>query len=302
MKFSTNSIMTKILDGLFATYSERVPNVRKITYEMVKKGMVKDQNEIINDHVAFRTMGVENLGIASFEKIFLAHGYEKRDFFHFKVKKLDANWYSPPTPDLPRIFISELKVDLLSEKVKKIIRKYTDSVISDPVDHINLNNAEGVSSFFQNPLWELPSIEDYEALLAESEYAAWVIYNRYYLNHYTISVHDLPDAYCSLERFNEFLKSIGIVLNSSGGEIKTSKDKLLRQSSSVANKVVADFSGNKTREIAGSYIEFAERGVLKQFTHLPKSKITREQRREGFETGNADRIFESTFTSQLKKN
>lgn len=302
MKFSTNSIMTKILDGLFATYSERVPNVRKITSEMVKKGMVKDQNEIINDHVAFRTMGVENLGIASFEKIFLAHGYEKRDFFHFKVKKLDANWYSPPTPDLPRIFISELKVDLLSEKVKKIIRKYTDSVISDPVDHINLNNAEGVSSFFQNPLWELPSIEDYEALLAESEYAAWVIYNRYYLNHYTISVHDLPDAYCSLERFNEFLKSIGIVLNSSGGEIKTSKDKLLRQSSSVANKVVANFSGNKTREIAGSYIEFAERGVLQQFTYLPKSKITREQRREGFETGNADRIFESTFTSQLKKN
>jgi hypothetical protein len=294
--------MTKILDGLFATYSERVPNVRKITSEMVKKGMVKDQNEIINDHVAFRTMGVENLGISSFEKIFLAHGYEKRDFFHFKVKKLDANWYSPPAPDLPRIFISELKVDLLSEKVKKIIRKYTDSVISDPVDHINLNNAEGVSSFFQNPLWELPSIEDYEALLAESEYAAWVIYNRYYLNHYTISVHDLPDAYCSLERFNEFLKSIGIVLNSSGGEIKTSKDKLLRQSSSVANKVVANFSGNKTREIAGSYIEFAERGVLKQFTHLPKSKITREQRREGFETGNADRIFESTFTSQLKKN
>ena len=302
MKFSTNSIMTKILDGLFATYSERVPNVRKITSEMVKKGMVKDQNEIINDHVAFRTMGVENLGIASFEKIFLAHGYEKRNFFHFKVKKLDANWYSPPTPDLPRIFISELKVDLLSEKVKKIIRKYTDSVISDPVDHINLNNAEGVSSFFQNPLWELPSIEDYEALLAESEYAAWVIYNRYYLNHYTISVHDLPDAYCSLERFNEFLKSIGIVLNSSGGEIKTSKDKLLRQSSSVANKVVANFSGNKTREIAGSYIEFAERGVLQQFTYLPKSKITREQRREGFETGNADRIFESTFTSQLKKN
>ena len=301
MKFSTNSTMTKILDELFSTYSERVPNVRKITSEMVKNGMVKDQNEIINDHVAFRTMGVKNLGINSFEKIFLAHGYEKRDFFHFKVKKLDAYWYAPPTPDLPRIFISELKVDLLSKKVRKIIRKYTDSVISDPVDQINLNDAEAVSRFFQNTFWELPSIEDYELLLAESEYAAWVIYNRYYLNHYTISVHDLPDAYCSLERFNEFLKSIGIVLNSSGGEIKISKDKLLRQSSSVANKIIANFSGNETREIAGSYVEFAERGVLQQFTHLPKSEITREQRREGFETGNADRIFESTFTSQLKK-
>ena len=302
MKFSTNTTMTKILDALFATYSERVPDVKKITHEMVKMGMVKDQNEIINDHVAFRTMGVKNLGIASFEKIFLAHGYEKRDFFHFEVKKLDAHWYAPPTPDLPRIFISELKVDLLSKKVQKIIRKYTDSVSSDPVDHLDLNNAEAVSHFFQNPLWELPSIEDYEALLAESEYAAWVIYNRYYLNHYTISVHDLPETFCTLEPFNEFLKAIGIRLNTSGGEIKTSEDKLLRQSSSVANKVIAHFSGNNTREIAGSYVEFAERGVLPQFVHLPKSEIKREQRREGFETGNADRIFESTFTTQLKKN
>jgi len=294
--------MTKILDALFATYAERVPDVKKITHAMIDKGMVKNQNEIINDHVAFRTMGVKNLGIASFEKIFLAHGYEKRDFFHFNLKKLDAFWYAPPTPDLPRIFISELKVDLLSEKVQKIIKKYTNTVTSDPVDQLDLNDAKAVSSYFQKPLWSLPSIEDYEALLAESEYAAWVIYNRYYLNHYTISVHDLPDAYCALEPFNEFLKSIGIQLNTSGGEIKTSEDKLLRQSSSVANKVIAHFSGDQTKEIAGSYVEFAERGALPQFADIPGTKLKRNQRREGFETGNADRIFESTFTTQLKKN
>lgn len=124
MKFSTITTMTKILDALFATYAEMLPDVKKITHAMIDKGMVKNQNEIINDHVAFRTMGVKNLGIASFEKIFLAHGYEKRDFFHFNLKKLDAYWYAPPTPDLPRIFISELKVDLLSEKVQKIIKVY----------------------------------------------------------------------------------------------------------------------------------------------------------------------------------
>ena len=302
MKFSTNTTMTKILVALFATYAERVPDVKKITHAMIDKGMVKNQNEIINDHVAFRTMGVKNLGIASFEKIFLAHGYEKRDFFHFNLKKLDAFWYAPPTPDLPRIFISELKVDLLSEKVQKIIKKYTNTVTSDPVDQLDLNDAKAVSSYFQKPLWSLPSIEDYEALLAESEYAAWVIYNRCYLNHYTISVHDLPDAYCALEPFNEFLKSIGIQLNTSGGEIKTSEDKLLRQSSSVANKVIAHFSGDQTKEIAGSYVEFAERGALPQFADIPGTELKRNQRREGFETGNADRIFESTFTTQLKKN
>ena len=302
MKFTQNTPMTQILDALFEVYSNRVPDVKKITKAMIEKGLVDSQEAIINDHIAFRTMGVKNLGIASFEKIFLVHGYKKRDAFHFQAKKLDANWYSPPTPDLPRVFISELKVELLSPKTQQIIKKYTDGVTQDPVDGLDLNDPKSVSPFFHTPLWELPTMEDYEALLAESEFAAWVIYNRYYLNHYTISVHDLPEAYCTLEPFNAFLKSIGIKLNTSGREIKTSADGLLRQSSSVANQVKATFSGGKTKSIAGSYVEFAERSPLPDFAHLSKSALKPEHRRDGFEVSNADRIFESTFTTQINRN
>lgn len=301
MQFQSNTTMTQILDALFAIYAERVPDVRKITAAMVRKGMVASQSEIINDHIAFRTMGVPNLGIASFEKIFLAHGYQRMEFYHFKAKKLDAYWFAPPTSDLPRVFISELKVDQLSEQIQKIIRSYTDTVTTDPVDHLNVNDATAVATYFQTPLWELPSLEDYELLLAESEYAAWVIYNRYYLNHYTISVHDLPKPYNQLESFNSFLKEIGIQLNTSGGEIKTSGDQLLRQTSSVANTVRASFANQESKVIAGSYVEFAERSPLPEFADLPAAELRREHRREGFETANADRIFESTFTSQLKK-
>jgi len=299
MKFQSTTTMTQILDTLFNVYAARVPDVQKITKAMVTEGMVKSQNDIINDHIAFRTMGVPNLGIASFEKIFLAHEYQKRDYYHFAAKKLDAYWYAPPTPDLPRIFISELKVDLLSKSVQKCIRTYTDTVTKDPVDTLDLKDVEAVGNYFQTPLWELLSLEDYELLLAESEYAAWVIYNRYYLNHYTISVHDLPEPYHKLESFNDFLKGIGIKLNTSGGEIKTSGDLLLRQSSSVANTVLASFADQKTREIAGSYVEFAERSPLPKYAEWSKDKIKREHRIEGFETANADRIFESTFRSQL---
>ena len=70
MKFKRNTKMTKILDSLFEVYSERVPDVKKITNEMIRVGMVSSQTEIVNDHIAFRTMGVPNLGINSFEKIF----------------------------------------------------------------------------------------------------------------------------------------------------------------------------------------------------------------------------------------
>ena len=300
MKFSSDTVMTRILDELFNIYAKRVPDVKKITSAMIERGMVSSQNEIINDHIAFRTMGVPNLGISSFEKIFLANGYKRMDFYHFAIKKLDAYWYSPPTEDLPRIFISELKVEKLSPKVQNIIRFYTDSIVQDPVETLNLDDYKAVAKYFQTPLWDLPSLKDYEQLLSESEYAAWVIYNRYYLNHYTISVHDLPNPYNKLESFNEFLSDIGIKLNTSGGIIKTSKDKLLRQSSSVANTVKANFTNGNTKKIAGSYVEFAERSLLPKFRNLKSNKLKREHRREGFETSNADRIFESTFTSQIK--
>ncbi|MDA8947556.1 DUF1338 domain-containing protein [Flavobacteriaceae bacterium] len=301
MKFKHSTPITQILDALFEVYAERVPDVRKITQAMIAEGMVIDQTDIVNDHVAFRTLGVNNLGIASFEKIFLAHGYTKMDFYHFEAKKLDAYWYAPPTPELPRVFISELKVQSLSETAQQTIKKYTDSVISDPVDALNLNHVNQVASFFQTPLWALPTLKDYQILLDESEYAAWVIYNRYYLNHYTISVHDLPKEYNTLEPFNIFLKSIGIQLNDSGGEIKTSQDGLLRQTSSVANQVEATFSEGATKNIAGSYVEFAERSIMPEFQSLDPKNLKRKHRREGFETSNADKIFESTFTAQLKK-
>ena len=57
----------------------------------------------------------------------------------------------------------------------------------------------------------------------------------------------------------------------------------------------------KTAEIAGSYVEFAERLPLPHYAKLPKEKLTNSHRREGFETGNADKIFESTFSDQIHK-
>ena len=301
MLFSKNSELDTILNGLFKTYFERVPDVQKITNAMIKKGWVSSQEDIINDHVAFRTLGVPNLGIKSFEKIFLKHGYQKKEFYSFGTKKLNAYWYAPPKPNLPRIFISELRVNELSETAQQIIWKYTHSIIKDPLDNIDLNNASEVIEFFEKPLWELPTLKDFDTLLNESEYAAWVIYNRYYLNHYTISVHELPEGFDRLEKFNEFLIDLGIKLNDSGGIIKTSKDGLLLQSSSVAEMIKADFSDHKTKEIAGSYVEFAERKILPEFQNLNQDQIMAEHRRDGFETANADKIFESTFVKQTKK-
>ena len=301
--------MTKTLDdvlnGLMSRYASRVPDVSRVFEAMITEGIITDRDEIENDHIAFRTMGVQHLGIQSLEKIFLHFGYVRRDSYRFERKKLDAFWYSPPQPTYPRIFISELRVDDLSLAAQGLIRSYTSEVESDPVDQLNLDDSSAVDTFLHRPLWRTPTWDDYSSLLSESEYAAWVIYNRYYLNHFTVSVHNLPEGYNTVESFNDFLQRNGFRLNDSGGKAKTSGDGLLIQSSTVAAKISAEFAcedGNtEQHEIAGSYVEFAERRVLPEYEDLAPSDIKREHRRDGFEAANADKIFESTYTEQTDR-
>lgn len=290
-----------VMDDLMHRYTTRVPDVKKVTAAMVENELISSSRDIENDHIAFRTLGIPNLGIASFEKIFMACGYQKKDYFYFEGKKIDAYWYAPPAPNFPRIFLSELRVSDLSEESQQIIKKYTETIQQDPVDSLDLTDGTAISAFLHSPLWEIPTLEDYEILQKESEYAAWVIYNRYYLNHYTISVHNLLNGYDDIYKYVEFLESIGVKLNDSGGKVKVSPDGGLLQTSTVAQLIEAEFANEKKHIIAGSYVEFAERKVLPEFKHLPKEEITREHRRDGFETANADKIFESTFSSQTKK-
>lgn len=297
--------LDQTLHGLMTRYRQRVPAVSHITNALIQRGVIRSVDDISNDHVAFRTIGVNNLGIASLEKIFLAYGYERRDRYRFDAKKLNAYWYAPPQDHYPRIFISELCVDELSTESQEIIRSYTRTVKADPVEQISLDKWQQVDRFLHSSLWELLTWDHYQQLLEESEYAAWALYNRYYLNHFTISVHDLGEGYNTIEGFNKFLESIDVSLNDSGGKIKISADGLLKQSSTVAQVVSSEFRLGRDEiekhDISGSYVEFAERLPLPDHANLPADQLKRAHRRDGFEAGNADRIFESTYTSQTNR-
>lgn len=294
-------ILNTVLGGLMQRYQERVPDVQKIFEAMKSEGIISDTGEIENDHVAFRTLGVPHLGIASLEKIFLHYGYQKRDYYYFAEKKLNAYWYAPPEDHYPRIFISELRVQDLSPASQQIITSYTNQVQADPVDQLNLDDGQAVDTFLHSGLWRLPTWDNYTTLSKESEYAAWTIYNRYYLNHFTISVHNLKEGYNTISRFNDFLLRHGIKLNNAGGVIKESPDGGLLQSSTVAQVIEAPFADGDKHPISGSYVEFAERRLLPSFRHLPANEIKRQHRREGFEAANADKIFESTYSSQTRR-
>ncbi|KAM1170619.1 hypothetical protein ACFX13_021399 [Malus domestica] len=295
------SFFRAVLASMEAVYLSRNPTAKAIL-ELV--GSASDE-QIYYDHFAFRTFGVNGYGIDSMAKIFLDFGYTPREELRFPAKKLRALWFSPPSVPiphggsgvngpLPRVFISELLVDQMSPQTQDIIKKYTEISGSG-------NKHAALASALGSLTWEKPLHSEFQQLARESEYAAWTLVNGYALNHATISTHQLKSHLRDIKSLNQFIEKNGFKLNSEGGILKVSPDGLLQQSSTVADSIHFQFADGVTESVPCSYIEFAERLVLPQYSNLPLDEVKEHHRRDGFEVGNADKIFESTSKEQLTR-
>ncbi|KAE8729856.1 putative receptor-like protein kinase [Hibiscus syriacus] len=295
------SFLRDVLRSMETVYLNRNPTAKSIL-ELVHS---VDDEHICYDHLAFRTFGVNGYGINSLASFFLDYGYTQKEELRFPAKKLKALWFSPPNSSsqdggtgvngpLPRVFISELLVDQLSPKTQEIIRKYTEKYGSG-------NRYATLASALGSLTWEKPLYSEFQQLAGESEYAAWTLVNGYALNHVTISTHRLKSKLKNIRSLNLFIEKNGFNLNSEGGVLKVSPDGLLLQSSTVADSIPFSFSDGINESVPCSYIEFAERLVLPQYKSLPESEIKESHRRDGFEVGNADKIFESTSKEQLTR-
>lgn len=289
-----------ILSNMQKVYLSRNPTAEKIL-DLVRS---YDGDHICFDHFAFRTFGVDGYGINSLAEFFTDFGYVSREELRFPAKKLRALWFSPPANDgytrtgiygpLPRIFISELLVDELSAQSQEIICKYVKTSGRG-------NKYSVLASTYGELTWEKPIYSDFQVLSRESEYAAWTLVNGYALNHATVSTHRLESDIRSINNFNKFVEENGFKLNTEGGILKVSPDGLLQQSSTVADSALFTFADGITEAIPRSYIEFAERLPLPQFKDLQEQEVKEHHRRDGFEVGNADKIFESTSKDQLTR-
>ena len=260
---------TEIFDSLWKEYAERTPSAQKINELLIRKG-----NKICNDHVAFRTFDDPRVNIDVLAKPFLAAGYVACGDYTFVAKKLYAKHYEHATDkDLPRVFISQLKVAEFSTELQVEVKKMIDAI---PEKELNAGQL-----VFRGRLWEQPSFEVYEKLQAETEYAAWLYVNGFCSNHFTVDVNKL-DTFRSLQEVNEFLKENGFKMNTSGGEIKGTPAQFLEQSSVLADRIPVGFK-ETTEEITSCYYEFA-------FRHAMESG----ELFSGFVAGSADKIFEST--------
>lgn len=148
------------------------------------------------------------------------------------------------------------------------------------VEQVDVAATQAENFLYSGRHWEL-DYSTYEALLAESEYAAWVAAFGYRANHFTVSINHLP-GYNTILEVNETLKQGDFVLNSVGGEVKGSAEVLLEQSSTMADRITVDFK-DAQKAIPSCFYEFALR-----YPQADGELYT------GFVAASADKIFEST--------
>lgn len=258
------------IDTLFASlwqdYVEITPSADQV-HQLLSEG-----KSIINDHVAFRTFDIEKVNLDKLAAHFLALGYVEKGQYNFEQKKLNAKHFEHPDTEQPKVFISELKVSEFSEPAQKVIQRIVDVIPADLVTSRDF--------LCSGRNWDISS-QDYELLLAESEYAAWMAVWGFRANHFTVSLNHMPH-FQALADVNSKLKEAGFSLNTSGGEIKGGPDVHLAQSSIMADSIEVEFVDGK-RKIPSCFYEFAER-----FT-LPNGELY-----QGFVAASADKIFEST--------
>lgn len=259
--------LDQLLQRLWKEFTEINPQAATIHQLLEARG-----ETVINDHIAFRTFADPRIGIDVIARPFVNSGYTAQGQYHFEQKHLDARHYEHVDPNLPKVFISELRLQDFSPGLRSTISRLLDQVAPEVLSDPQLCAA--------GRPWTLSHAE-YAALAEESEYAGWLAAFGFCANHFTVFVNSLKSIQ-TLSELNDLIKAAGFPLNAEGGEIKGSPDVFLEQSSTLASQVNVRFSDG-VHCIPGCYYEFARR------YHLPDGKLF-----HGFVTTSADKIFHST--------
>ena len=258
-----------IFKRLWTDYIAQNPHSKKVYDFFVGEG-----EEVLNDHIAFRTFNDCRINIEVLAKVFITNGYEQKGTYNFENKHLFAKHYEHKTDlSAPRVFISELILEDFSKDIQTVIHNTIDNI---PLDKLNSDDI-----IYSGNMWGTPSYEVFKSLLKDSEYAAWVYVFGFCANHFTVNVNNLK-KYDSIEKVNTFLKNNGFLINDSEGEIKGTPQELLEQSSIKSGLIKVYFIEGKF-EIPSCYYEFAKRYPDEN------GKLY-----SGFIAKSADKIFEST--------
>ena len=174
--------LDSILNKLWIDYIIQNPSAGKIHNLFIKEG-----EDVVNDHIAFRTLDVPEINIDILAKLFISNGYVPGGEYFFKDKHLYAKHFeSERDENAPRIFISQLILPECSQFLQKTLTDALDK--SDK--SLYLSEALIFSGSIFNPL----SFVINDILRIESDYAEWFYDFGFRAYLFTVSINSLKNS------------------------------------------------------------------------------------------------------------
>lgn len=280
MKKTAKYITKKLLDKLWEQYIDRVSYAKKYVELVTKKG-----GNVVNDHIALRTFnthtGEQPEGIRAIKHILNCLEYKPAASYKFSKKRLNAIHFEHTDKKFPKIFVSQLEVELMPDWAQKIINKTvkdTPYILSDnSIELLQKVKEEGelpteaadllitnLVQYFRRP-WGIPQKEDVLKINDVSQYAAWVLLHGNSVNHFTafINYQDVTE-WPDLETTCKALEAAGVPMKE---HIEGEKGSKLRQSATEAVKEEVDVKGEYGIEKITwtyAYYELAQRGLIEE--------------------------------------
>ena len=281
--------------ALFADLLKRVPTAAAYVGEVAARG-----ERIVFDHGALRTIDGETgalpRGLTAFARILEPLGYAVGGTYPLpRLRMTGKAFVQQDFPEtIPQFFVSELHVAELDAKAQPAATRVF-ATSRDPLGPVEEEALAVLASDGAVPRalalaalpglvaafgcqHEVPTLADYETLLADSKEAAWIATEGNAFNHATTRVPDVDTLAAALKAAGKPMKA----------EVEVSANRRVRQTAFLADTVERRFLLPDGRSIArtvpGSFYEFITRDVDPATGSLDLT----------FDSGNATGIFAVT--------
>jgi len=286
---------------LFDGILQRVPTGKAYTLDVAERN-----GKVFLDHGALRTVrwfGIGALppGETALTRILKPLGYRLNGNYPLDKLKMTGRSYAhvDDAENISQFFVSELHPERFSrgfqEAVTRILGNSVDPLT--PAAFTLLNELERDGSLDMRQAAELlpvlvacferqhaiPSLADYEILLAESAEMAWIATEGNAFNHATDRV---PDVHQTADQ----QRALGRAIKP---DVEISRSGRVRQTAFRADSVVRQFrtdTGVAERTVPGSFYEFISRDRFLDAAGEDRLDLN-------FDTGNAQGIFKMTANS-----
>ncbi|WP_160174083.1 DUF1338 domain-containing protein [Endozoicomonas montiporae] len=230
------TILADLISPLWTAYCQRVPQALRI--HQLLEGHNK---RVVHDHIGLRTLNFPWSSSSALGEKLGQYGYCIRDRASDPEQHLEYFWFHHPAPEVPAILITELDIEALTKSSQMILRELASTTCHSTLWSLN-----------QTPACK-PALQPFEALLSESEIAAWFSLFGTSAHYFSVSVNQL-DRQNDMSKLIKLLLEEGFTLDSQDRLIRKSDQTLLAQAITLPDQLEVNLGDQeKVRVSTGCY-------------------------------------------------